>query len=78
MNLFVDILAIAIVCILAFSLIYTLVAAKDQKVVEGTMDTKIAKPVKGNIYIRNPIFLTYGIFFALLLFIILFVKITFF
>jgi hypothetical protein len=77
MNLFVNILAIAIFGILAVSLLYTLSVAKGQKAVEGNMDHKIAKPIQENVYTRNPIFLAYGIFFALLLFIILFVKITF-
>lgn len=77
MNLFVNILAIAIFGILAVSLVYTLSVARQQKTVEGELDTKIAKPVQGNVYVRNPIFLAYGIFFALLLFIILFVAITF-
>jgi hypothetical protein len=54
-----------------------LAVGRKQKVVEGDFDTKIAKPVQKNIYIRNPIFLAYGIFFALLLFIILFFAITF-
>ncbi|MFZ7942126.1 MULTISPECIES: hypothetical protein [Bacillaceae] len=77
MNLFVNILAIAIVAILAVSLLYTFVVARQQKTVEGEFDSKIAKPVQGNVYLRNPIFLAYGIFFALLLFIVLFVAITF-
>ncbi|HEY2422188.1 MAG TPA: hypothetical protein VGI04_12255 [Neobacillus sp.] len=77
MNLFVNFLSIAIFAILAVSLIITLAVGRKQKVVEGDFDTKIAKPVQKNIYIRNPIFLAYGIFFALLLFIILFFAITF-
>jgi hypothetical protein len=77
MNLFINILAIGIFCILAVSLLYTLSVARKQKTVEGDIDTKIAKPIQGNVYLRNPIFLSYGIFFALLLFIILFVSITF-
>jgi len=77
MNLFVNILAIAIFGILAISLLYTVSVARQQKTVEGEVDTKIPKPVQGNVYVRNPIFLAYGIFFALLLFIILFVAVTF-
>jgi hypothetical protein len=77
MNLFVNILSIAIFGILAVSLIITWVVGRQQKVVEGDFDTKIAKTVQKNVYTRNPIFLSYGIFFALLLFIILFVAITF-
>jgi hypothetical protein len=77
MNLFVNILAIAIVGILAVSLIITWSVGRQQKVVEGDFDSKLAKPIQKNVYTRNPIFLSYGIFFALLLFIILFVAITF-
>ncbi|MFJ7728878.1 hypothetical protein ACIQXV_22465 [Neobacillus sp. NPDC097160] len=77
MNLFVNILAIAIFGILAVSLLFTLSVARQQKTVEGELDKKIAKPVQSNVYVKNPIFLAYGIFFALLLFIILFVAITF-
>jgi len=77
MNLFVNILSIAIFAILAVSLIITWTVGRQQKVVEGDFDTKIAKPVQKNVYTRNPVFLSYGIFFALLLFIVLFVAITF-
>jgi hypothetical protein len=77
MNLFVNILSIAIVGILAVSLIITWSVGRQQKVVEGEFDSKIAKPVQKNVYTRNPIFLSYVIFFALLLFIVLFVAITF-
>jgi hypothetical protein len=77
MNFFVNILAIVIFAILAVSLLYTLFVGRQQKAVEGEFDTKIAKPVQENVYLKNPIFLSYGIFFALLLFIILFVAITF-
>jgi hypothetical protein len=77
MNLFVNALSIVIVGILAVSLVYTLSVARQQKAVEGEIDTKIPKPVQKHVYLSNPIFLSYGIFFALLLFIILFVAITF-
>jgi hypothetical protein len=78
MNLFVNALSIVIVGILAVSLIYTLSVARQKKAVEGDMDTKIAEPVQRHIYLSNPIFWAYGIFFTLVLFIILFVAITFF
>lgn len=77
MNLFINVLAIVIFGILAVSLIYTWVVARQQETVEGEFDTKIAKPIQQNVYIRNPIFLSYGIFFALLLFIILFFAVNF-
>lgn len=78
MNLLVNILSIVIIGILAISLIFTWSAARQHKVVEGELDTKIAKPVQEHVYMRNPIFLSYIIFFALVLFIILFVAITFY
>jgi hypothetical protein len=77
MNLFVNVLSIVIFGILAVSLIVTWTVGRQQKVVEGEYDSKLAKPIQKNVYTRNPIFLSYGIFFALLLFIILFVAITF-
>jgi hypothetical protein len=77
MNLFVNALSIVIVGILAVSLVYTLFVARQQKAVEGDIDTKIAKPIQKHVYLSNPIFLSYVIFFVLVLFIILFVAITF-
>lgn len=77
MGLFINILGFIIIGILAISAIYTLVVGRQQKVVEGDMDTQIEKHVQKHAYIKNPIFLAYGIFFALLLFIVLFVAITF-
>lgn len=77
MNLFVNALSIVIVGVLAVSLVYTLVVARRQKAVEGEIDSTIPKPVQKHIYTSNPIFLSYGIFFALVLFIILFCAITF-
>jgi hypothetical protein len=78
MNLISIILSVAIIGILAVSLIVTFAAARHQRVVEGEFDSKIAKPVQKNIYTRNPVFLAYAIFFALLLFIILFVAMNFY
>jgi hypothetical protein len=77
MNLFVNALSIVIVGVLAVSLVYTLVVARKQKAAEGDIDTNIPKPVQKHIYLSNPIFLSYGIFFTLVLFIILFCAITF-
>jgi hypothetical protein len=78
MNLFVTIASIVIIGILAISLIVTWSIARQQKAVEGNFDPKIGKPIQKNVYSRNPVFLAYIIFFALLLAIILFVSITFF
>jgi hypothetical protein len=46
--------------------------ARQKKTVEGEMDTKIAEPVQRHIYLSNPIFWAYGIFFTLVLFITFF------
>ncbi|MDR4946211.1 hypothetical protein [Neobacillus cucumis] len=78
MNLFVNILSIVIIAVLAFSLLYTFSVARQHKAVEGNLDAKISKPVQKNVYTTNPIFLAYGIFFALLLFIVLFFAIKFY
>jgi NADH:ubiquinone oxidoreductase subunit 6 (subunit J) len=58
--------------ILAVSLIYTMVLAKSQKALKSELDTKIPHAVQEHAYIRNPVFLTYAIFFALLILTIVF------
>jgi hypothetical protein len=78
MNFIETIISIAIIGILGVSLIVTWSVGRRQKVADGEFDVKIGEPVKKNVYSRNPVFLAYVIFFALLLAIILFVKITFF
>lgn len=77
MNLFINALGVLIFAILAVSFIYTVIVGRKQKVTDGDMDTHISKPIQEHVYIKNPVFLAYGIFFALLLFIVLFVAITF-
>lgn len=77
MNLFENILSLAIIVILAVSLVVTWVVLKNAKVADG-VDSNIGKAVKKNVYSRNPMFLAYAIFFALLLFIVLFAAITFY
>jgi len=78
MNLFVNILSVVIIGVLAFSLIHTFSVARQHKAAEGHIDTKISEHVQKSPYTKNPIFLAYGIFFALLLFIVLFFAITFY
>ncbi|MCM3768676.1 hypothetical protein [Neobacillus niacini] len=78
MNLFEMVIAALIFGILAVSLIYTLALGRQQKVVQGEIDTQIAKPIQKNVYVKNPVFLSYGIFFALVLFIILFIAVSFY
>ncbi|WP_462409096.1 hypothetical protein [Neobacillus sp. Marseille-QA0830] len=70
MNLFELTLAIVIAGILAIALVFTLVSSRQHKTADGNMDTQIAKPIQKNVYIKNPVFVAYGIFFALVLFII--------
>lgn len=78
MNLFEMVIAALIFGILALSLIYTLVLGRRQKAVQGELDTQIAQPIQKNVYVKNPVFLSYGIFFALVLFIILFLAMSFY
>jgi hypothetical protein len=78
MNMFINVLSILIIAILAVSLVLTWYVARQQKVLEGDIDTKLAKPIQEHVYLKNPVFFSYGIFFALLLFIVLFIAITFY
>ncbi|WML51850.1 hypothetical protein RCG17_20860 [Neobacillus sp. PS3-12] len=77
MNTLINVLSILIFGILAFSLVATWMLARKQKVVDGDIDTKMAKPIQEHVYLKNPIFFSYGLFFVLVLFIILFVAINF-
>lgn len=58
--------------ILAVSLIYTMVLAKSQKALKSELDTKIPHAVQEHAYMKNPVFLTYALFFALVILIIVF------
>ncbi|OLS41929.1 hypothetical protein [Bacillus sp. MRMR6] len=77
MNLFVNALSIVVVGILAVSLVYTLSVVKRKKTVEGEIDSAIEKPIQKHIYLKNPIFLAYVIFFIMVLLIIVFVAANF-
>jgi hypothetical protein len=66
-------LSVAVIGILAVSLIYTWVLARRHRAAGNGLDTELAKPVKRHVYLINPVFLSYGIFFALLLLIIVFI-----
>lgn len=68
------ILLIVAMGIIAFSLVYTLHLAKVQKVIKGELDSKIPQSVQEHPFIGNPIFLTYALFFALVLLIVAFVA----
>ncbi|SFA76729.1 MULTISPECIES: hypothetical protein [unclassified Bacillus (in: firmicutes)] len=74
---FLMISLLIVAAILVFSLIYTWQLARRQKAVD-VIDSAIPKAVQAHSYLSNPIFLSYGIFFALLLLIIVFVSIYFF
>lgn len=76
MNMLINVLSILIIGILAVALISTWYLGRQQKVIDGEIDTKIAKPIQEHVYLKNPVFFSYGLFFALLLFIILFIAIS--
>ncbi|WP_042455974.1 hypothetical protein [Neobacillus dielmonensis] len=86
MNTFEMTIGILIAGILAISLVYTMVSTRQHRTAEGNMDSKmdthldaqIAKPIQKHAYIKNPILISYGIFFALLLFIIFFIATAFY
>lgn len=58
--------------IAVISLVFTLAVARGQKQLKGEIDTPIDKSVKQNVYLRNPIFLAYVIFFVLTILTIIF------
>lgn len=66
------ILLVAGIGVLVFALRYTWSLAKSQKNVKGDLDSEIPGPVQRHAYINNPIFLTYLIFFLLLILTIIF------
>ncbi|MDP4163803.1 MAG: hypothetical protein Q8898_11930 [Bacillota bacterium] len=67
-------LSVIVIVILAGSLLYTWHLGRQHKVVDGELDSKLPEAVKANAYTRNPVFLSYGIFFAALLIIIVLVA----
>lgn len=58
--------------ILAISLIYTFMLGRQQKALKSELDTKIPDAIQEHVYMRNPVFLTYALFFALVILIIVF------
>ncbi|WP_026583079.1 hypothetical protein [Bacillus sp. J33] len=62
--------------ILVYSLVYTLFVAKERKAVRGDIDTEIPDQVQKHAYIRNPIFITYAIFFGIVLIMIAYFAFT--
>lgn len=72
------VLSLIVFAILVTSLAMTWYIGRRQKSVEGSIDSKLAKPIQEHVYIKNPIFASYGIFFVLLLVIVAVVAIMFF
>ncbi|MFB6465720.1 hypothetical protein ACE38V_02755 [Cytobacillus sp. Hz8] len=77
MSTYTMILLLICLGILFISFIYTLLLMKEQKSIKGNMDGQISEQVQDHPYIRNPIFVAYAIFFALLILTIVFVSLTF-
>jgi len=74
---FTNVLSILVIGILVISLISTWYLARRQKALEGEIDSGLAKPIQKHVYLKNPVFFSYGLFFVLLLVIILFVAMIF-
>lgn len=74
MSTYTTILLMIAMGILAVSLVYTWIIAKGQKELKGSIDAKIPSAVQEHAYARNPVFLTYAIFFALVILIIVFIA----
>jgi Trk-type K+ transport system membrane component len=62
--------------VLVYSLVYTLFVAKERKAVRGDIDTEIPDKVQKHAYLRNPVFLTYAIFFGIVLALIMYFAFT--
>lgn len=71
MSMYMFLLTVLSIVIIVFSLGYTFAVAKVQRDLKGEFDTAIPEKVQGNIYTRNPVFLTYVLWFVLLLLIII-------
>lgn len=62
--------------ILVYSLVYTLFVAKERKAVRGDIDTELPDNVQKHAYLRNPVFLTYVIFFLILIPMVIYFSLT--
>ncbi|PLR75826.1 hypothetical protein CU633_18850 [Bacillus sp. V3-13] len=67
MSLFMTILMTIGIGLIIFAGTYTYSLAKAQKNSKDGLDTPLPRPVQRHVYIRNPIFLSYLIFFGLLI-----------
>lgn len=77
MSLAIMILTLVTIGILTAAMAYTLVLTRNQRKAKGNLDGKILEGVQERPYIRNPVFLTYLLFFALVLVTILFFTMNF-
>ncbi len=71
MSTYMLVLAIFVVVVIIFALGYTAAVAKSQRRLKGELDTAIPGRVQEGIFQKNPVFLTYLLFFVLVLLIIL-------
>ncbi|MBT2687829.1 hypothetical protein J7I93_06530 [Bacillus sp. ISL-47] len=71
-------LIIVFICmgILVYSLVYTLFVAKERKAVRGDIDTELPDKVQKHAYLRNPVMLTYVIFFLILIPMVIYFSLT--
>ncbi|MCS0672872.1 hypothetical protein [Cytobacillus firmus] len=76
MSMYTLIILLIGVGILGYSLVYTLFVAKERKSVKGDIDAELPDNVQKHAYIRNPIFLTYVIFFGIVLVMIIYFALT--
>lgn len=75
MSYYMIILSFAAVVVSIFSLVYTFYVAKEHQALKGNQDYQIPEKVQKHAYIRNPIFLTFLIFFMLILLYILYMAV---
>lgn len=63
LGMYFTILMIISVGLIGFALGYTFIVLKQQRVLKSELDTQIPEVVQRHPYLRNPIFLSFGIFF---------------
>lgn len=71
MGMYFTVLLIISIGLIGFALGYTLIVVKQQRVLKGELDTQIPPEVKRHPYLRNPIFLSYGIFFLIVIIVVI-------
>lgn len=75
MSTYMMLLTALVIVILVFALGYTIAVSRTQKRIKGELDTAIPGRVQEGIYQRNPVFLSYIAFAALVLLLIIFAAI---